>query len=148
MDMREGTADAGLPTEPSEKPCPKCRIAKPLAEFHRSSSAKNGRASWCRTFANGIHRDYRSRNYCKEKKRRWALKSRYGITPEYVASKLEEQGGVCAICKGEMKRKCIDHNHATGAVRGILCHRCNVRLASCEETHWHGEAIRYLERYK
>jgi hypothetical protein len=39
---------------------------------------------------------------------------------------LEKQSGLCAICRqlpnGQWN---IDHNHATGAVRGILCSMCN-----------------------
>ena len=43
---------------------------------------------------------------------------------------LEEQGGVCAICskppdKGHL---CVDHSHANGKIRGLLCQRCNTGL--------------------
>jgi hypothetical protein len=52
---------------------------------------------------------------------------------------LQEQGGVCAICKqpptGKWKGKystrlAVDHDHATGAVRGLLCGRCNGGLGN------------------
>lgn len=46
---------------------------------------------------------------------------------------LIEQAGRCAICdktlKGRAKQKdelCIDHCHKTGAVKGLLCRRCNL----------------------
>jgi len=45
---------------------------------------------------------------------------------------LELQGGVCAICKQPPQlhegRLVIDHDHATGSFRGLLCRRCNLLL--------------------
>ena len=39
---------------------------------------------------------------------------------------LARQGGVCKICrKPALKRLCLDHNHANGWIRGLLCHKCN-----------------------
>ena len=54
-------------------------------------------------------------------------KATYGITPEEYEALLEYQGGVCAIClqRPVTKRLAVDHNHRTGAVRGLLCSRCN-----------------------
>jgi hypothetical protein len=61
------------------------------------------------------------------------LKRKYGITEEYYEGLLEFQGGRCWICgytPGEGKRKlAVDHDHKTGSVRGLLCHRCNRGLA-------------------
>src|SRR5438552_1390720 len=45
--------------------------------------------------------------------------------------RLKEQGGGCAICSRPPKRNkrlCVDHNHRTGLVRGLLCSVCNGRL--------------------
>jgi hypothetical protein len=52
----------------------------------------------------------------------------YGITGEQYAALLSYQGGRCAICQratGASKRLAVDHDHATGKVRGLLCGRCN-----------------------
>lgn len=40
------------------------------------------------------------------------------------------QGGVCAICEQPepKKRLAVDHDHTTGAVRALLCSKCNVAL--------------------
>jgi hypothetical protein len=54
----------------------------------------------------------------------------YGLTVEAYESLLASQEGKCAICqttaiKGAGKRLAIDHCHASGKVRGILCGNCN-----------------------
>jgi hypothetical protein len=51
----------------------------------------------------------------------------YGLTGNDYGALLERQGGRCAICRArpKSKRLAVDHDHATGAVRGLLCSRCN-----------------------
>lgn len=38
---------------------------------------------------------------------------------------LEEQGGLCAICGNPLEVPCVDHDHETNQVRGLLCNPCN-----------------------
>ena len=65
----------------------------------------------------------------------------YGITLDQYNKMLAEQGGVCAIClqpekimhSGKIKRLSVDHDHKTGKIRGILCHRCNTTLGQYED---------------
>ncbi|MFD1044363.1 endonuclease VII domain-containing protein [Kibdelosporangium lantanae] len=52
----------------------------------------------------------------------------YGITAGQYDELYALQGGVCAICRratGRGKRLAVDHDHATGEVRGLLCKPCN-----------------------
>lgn len=65
-------------------------------------------------------------------KRAHNLKTRYGINPEEVEAMLAKQNGLCPLCGKPPKRVCVDHDHATGRVRGILCHGCNVGLGQLE----------------
>lgn len=62
----------------------------------------------------------------KAKDRR--LRARYGITLEQFEAILEAQGGVCAVCKMGDKVFCVDHNHKTLKIRGIICLNCNLRV--------------------
>ena len=71
---------------------------------------------------------------CRKAKRSAATHRRrvevtYGLTAEQYDALLAHQGGVCAICGGERRyRLNVDHDHATGLVRGLLCRRCNKLL--------------------
>jgi hypothetical protein len=76
---------------------------------------------------------------------------RFGITHGQFLAMLESQGGVCAICgngNDNGRQLSIDHNHATGAVRGLLCDRCNPMLGYARDrTDVLQAAISYLRQY-
>lgn len=65
-----------------------------------------------------------------------SLVKNYGITLEQYNQILLKQGSVCAICGGlnKNRRLCIDHDHKTGKVRGILCDNCNKGLGNFLDT--------------
>jgi hypothetical protein len=81
------------------------------------------------------------------RRRHYLLK--YGLTEEQVESLLREQGSCCAICRVQLEtgtRK-VDHSHATGKVRGILCHNCNLGLGYfSDDPDRMASAIFYLVR--
>jgi hypothetical protein len=84
---------------------------------------------------NAAHREER-RAYDasrREYKRDWPVRRRYGITLANQRELLERQGGRCAICRTPIDAPgCstggfhVDHDHSTGAVRGLLCNNCNL----------------------
>jgi hypothetical protein len=104
------------------------------------------------------------RNYLERKARGTApgyhrnkrLKSKYGLTPEDFDRMLESQGGVCAICgdaRWDAARNpempSVDHDHATGKVRGLLCKHCNLILGYArDEPAVLAKAIEYLDSHK
>lgn len=53
---------------------------------------------------------------------------RLNLTPDQYDQILAAQSGRCAICQKKMRRPAIDHDHKTGAVRGLLCPGCNIGL--------------------
>ena len=127
------------------KPCSNCRTEKQRSEFHKSAKAADGRASWCKACANSVARAARKRNYRKTDKRKWQLKTRYGLTPEAVTEMKVAQNNKCVLCPTELNDKFhIDHCHNTGAVRGLLCPRCNVRLGGWDDLVWRKAAMAYL----
>lgn len=75
------------------------------------------------------------------------VENTYGITDaEYVAI-LEHQGGHCAVCgkaRGITRRLCVDHDHQTGAVRGLLCDPCNRIVIGRYSIEALSRAIAYL----
>lgn len=69
-----------------------------------------------------------------------------GVTDEEYAAMLERQGGGCAICGATPKtrRLHVDHDHRTGGVRGLLCHRCNRALPTFATARWLYSAWSYV----
>ena len=69
-----------------------------------------------------------------------------GVTVEQYDALLAAQGGGCAICGNPPKtrRLHVDHDHKTGRVRGLLCHRCNRALPNWVTERWLYRAAAYL----
>lgn len=61
---------------------------------------------------------------------------------------LASSGGLCAICRKQTEKLHIDHNHATGQVRELLCQKCNQGIGCfCEEPEILEKAIAYLKKH-
>ena len=76
--------------------------------------------------------DERRQKHRDAVRRYWTTKGYYarmGITKEEYDALFEAQGGKCAGCLTVPKdRLCIDHDHADGRVRALLCRSCNSAL--------------------
>lgn len=67
----------------------------------------------------------------------------YGITLEQYEAMFDAQNGVCAICgradrrtatsNATLRRICVDHDHKTGAIRGVLCADCNQAMGLLDD---------------
>lgn len=87
--------------------------------------------------------EQKAKKYAAAEKRR--IKNLYGLTWEDYNRLLEQQGGVCNICRipgrtGRWDKLVVDHCHTTGAVRGLLCSGCNVAIAAL------GDSVEGVER--
>ena len=76
------------------------------------------------------HRAHRKANQARQHERH--VTSTYGLSRGEYALLLEFQGGTCAIpscpATGAARRLAVDHDHATGQVRGLLCAPHNYEL--------------------
>jgi Autographiviridae endonuclease VII len=120
------------------------RQRKPCRTECKDCSNKRQRVyhkAYIRKVANGDPKWYRDKN----------LRSLYGISLEQFTAILESQGGTCAICSGPPMGSGtyhVDHDHATGQIRGLLCHKCNVSLGMVQDSVEHlQKLIDYLSKH-
>lgn len=152
-DMRRSTRPPTI-----SKTCKTCGEEKAGEAFGVDRSTKDGLRASCKACLKqqGCHY-YRGwteerRAQAREYSRQWRInnpvaykkayiksmrKRKYGVDEDTYQRMLEEQGHRCAICGHEEKLKSngvdvdnlsVDHNHRTGAIRGLLCHNCNRAL--------------------
>lgn len=114
------------------KRCCRCECTKPLEDFALDKRLKDGRFSWCRECQRAYRREWQRRNpeRTRANARKWSLQAKYGIDQAEYDRLLAEQGGTCAICRTRPEDErygvlSVDHDHETGAVRGLLCDRHN-----------------------
>lgn len=125
--------------------CYQCENVKPISEFHkRKVIVRRGKKSWNWDGTTGKCVEC-ARKYNAEKTHRYykanpskQLMRYYGITPEEDNTMLQKQNGGCAICGEKQNTRhtqklYVDHNHKTGKVRGLLCHKCNHAIGNADD---------------
>jgi hypothetical protein len=112
-----------------------------MANFRRTQTATCSAEGCGRSTEGGAlnlcKRHYIKTEHYREKaqlrKRRFEL-AKYGLTVEEYDNLLAKQGSRCAVCGTadpqyrsgpSSARWCVDHDHVTGKIRGLLCHPCN-----------------------
>lgn len=126
------------------KRCSKCQTEKPIDEFHRDKNRADGLACWCKDCVKRYSSSLRGKQtHMRAKKKnqkkhgkKYRLRHNYSITPGEHESMYARQNGCCGICGQQVKYEDVqtDHDHATGKVRGLLCHRCNLMVGYVENT--------------
>ena len=67
-----------------------------------------------------------------DKQRRSQAKRLYGIEATDYDKMLLSQGGKCKLCLKLLTKPCIEHNHLTNEVRGLVCQGCNILISNYE----------------
>jgi len=136
-----------------------CGVCGNLKErFSNYSRCRECARAWSRNY-------YHTSADRRAKTRRSYVRRGYGIEIEVLERILDSQGSACAICHRHwtacppakrthyertfLQNLCIDHDHRTGRVRGLLCNACNTALGLLEESaERFGAAIAYLRSHK
>jgi hypothetical protein len=110
-----------------KKICRLCQKKLPLTSFYLRDSKKQ---EWL----------------CKSCTYFRKVKKKYNITEVEYIELYNKQNNVCAICKISYDKMCIDHDHTTLKVRGILCTKCNFGIGQLNDNIERLEnAITYLK---
>ena len=86
-------------------------------------------------------------------KQSYHLRKKFNITQEQVDELLNVKDcGICGVelvrgCKRDPNRACVDHDHETGEIRGVLCNSCNLLLGYSKDSIENlTKAVLYLTR--
>ena len=95
-----------------------------------------------------IRRNARKHYNKHKEQKRWYLR-RYGITLEQIDEILLQQDHKCALCGKSLRegKRCVDHDHITRKVRGILCQPCNIKLSYFEFIYTNEKLLRKTIQY-
>jgi hypothetical protein len=88
-----------------------------------------------------LEADPEAKQKARDRARAHRWRNKYNIvdmTLEEFGRRRVRQGGVCKICKIEKPNEtlCVDHDHATGMTRGLLCRKCNSGLGYFDDSLW------------
>lgn len=142
--------------------CSKCGHTDTVDGFPKDRRRPSGRSSLCRSCARSLTSDWRSKNpdQVKIHQRLYyqrnrddvrarqvghRLTSRYGITLAEYEALVVAQKSMCPLCETRVEKLHVDHDHATGEVRGLLCGPCNRRLGHIEDRRWLAAALEYVD---
>lgn len=70
---------------------------------------------------------------CGEKMKKFYAGSTLTIKQNYREALAKEQDSKCRICSRTLEVMFVDHNHATGLIRGGLCRACNTGLGQFQD---------------
>ena len=121
------------------KMCRICGVEKPITEFYKHNHTKDGYRNECKECHSKKGKEHYKREGSKERHRVSARKytlKQYGLDEASYKALYEKQHGKCLICgrhfeevsTNRTKTACVDHDHKTGVVRGLLCWNCNVAI--------------------
>ena len=131
------------------KSCTVCGENKPNEQFYPNSRYPDLLRGCCKICSSARGKEWRRKNPKRQQatgkawraankersdrsQRNNQLLRKYGLTVEDYEAIFTAQKGKCRICRAPLAKfthgTCVDHNHATKEVRGILCRSCNRAL--------------------
>ena len=137
------------------KTCCTCKIEKEDFCFTKNKNTFDGLTNQCKECRKKYNernkdRDALYRATHKYNKKSQHLRYYYGISIKEWEKLIEDQKGICPICREyllEDRKSHLDHCHKTGKIRGILCSKCNYLLGVAkDDTVLLKRAIKYLKR--
>lgn len=130
--------------------CSKCLEFFEWSNFYKKSNGPNGHTTECKQCTKKYQdtrrierakylREYRKNN--PDKTKQHIVKSKYGLSKEKYEELILSSNGLCQSCgepesfmkNGEVRSLSIDHDHNTGAVRGLICNSCNRAIGFAKE---------------
>lgn len=138
-----------------ENVCRKCKTSKAVSEF--SLGRKGKLHSVCKSCDSQRHRKNVMEN--PEYWRNANYKKQYGVTLDQFRIMVSDQMGMCGnrACstpimvdgpqQGNKNKACLDHDHATGKIRGVLCPSCNIALGWMEQKSRVLGLAEYLDKH-
>lgn len=125
-------------------------VHKRLVTARKKRCGGCGELKFLKYFAEEKFGIYGRKSQCKECRKWQDVLNKYDLTKDQWQKMFLDQGSVCAICHNQKTDKshwATDHDHATGKVRGILCHHCNQALGIFKDSSVYLQnAIDYLNR--
>lgn len=143
--------------------CAQCNKPKKISEFSIFHGRRNITCNDCRKYYNKFYKD--NRNSYKDRRKEYYLankeehakrmyknhiRRKYNLTLENLDRMIEKQDNKCLICNKNFSilegwnKRCVDHDHKTGKIRGILCRKCNISLHYIEDNNLWKQAQNYL----
>lgn len=128
-----------------KKRCTRCTKTKPIKMFWAHRGNPDGLQDYCKECGKEMNRKY-AQTLSPERRRHYALRQKYDMTMDEYQELVARQSGRCAICNKE-RALVVDHCHAKGNVRGLLCHHCNTGIGLFDDDPAILElAIKYLQK--
>lgn len=147
----------GNSTPPTVKKCSECDEVKPVGDLYLRGDRKGLRPKCKPCHRAESKQRWHSDQSLRDRNYDGWLRRTYGMSLDDYNALAESQGWVCAICGHDPKtlhanksrqaqRLYVDHCHTTGQIRGLLCFKCNRKIAPFESNEdWLQRALIYLQ---
>lgn len=142
------------------KVCYRCKENKHRSGYNVNRKRVDGLSFYCKTCTQKARKDryWKDPEKGRQQSKDSIRKSRFGIEKHEYQEMVNRQNNLCAICNeleklksrnGTVAALSIDHDHETGAIRALLCRKCNFMIGCAnDDPELLKKAIEYLYEYK